>query len=225
MELSELSSGDLLQEKVPPTNNPLLRGMAWMFSILFHPLFAGLMMAAWILYLHPNAFVGFNDKQKGMILLTYGYNNVFFPLLIVLLLRAVKFLPSLQMKDARERIIPLVATSIFTFWTYYMFRSRTEIPYLLTDMCQGIFLAVSGALVLNAFFKISLHLVGMGGMMGMLISMLAMEPLTAGLWLAFAILMTGMVATSRLLVGEHEPGDLVIGLLVGMAAQFIAFGF
>jgi hypothetical protein len=58
---------------------------AKIISIVFHPLFVGVMMAFYLIFIHPSYFVGFSEKTKMLKLLAVINNNVFFPLLVVAL--------------------------------------------------------------------------------------------------------------------------------------------
>ena len=68
-----------------------IRSLAKLISFVFHPLFVGVMMAAYLIFVHPLYFVGFSEKEKMLKLLAVINNNVFFPLLVVALLRALGF--------------------------------------------------------------------------------------------------------------------------------------
>jgi hypothetical protein len=37
------------------------------------------------------------------------------------------------------------------------------------------------------------------------------------------VFLSGLVSTARLIVSDHEPGDIVTGLLVGLLAQLVAW--
>ena len=86
----------------------------------------------------------------------------------------------------------------------------------------GVFLASSAALITNIYFKISMHAIGLGGMLSIFItiansySMLMTWPLSA------ALLITGLVCTARLLITDHTEKDIYSGLALGLLAQFIA---
>jgi membrane-associated phospholipid phosphatase len=43
--------------------------------------------------------------------------------------------------------------------------------------------------------------------------------------LALVILLTGIVCTSRLILGAHRPRDMYAGILIAILAQFIAARF
>src|SRR4030095_11494136 len=86
---------------VPPTAGNhasiALQFFAQVITVAFHPLFVGMLMAAFVVYAHPSYFNGFSREQRNSIMLIFIYNSVFFPLFVVLLLRGLKFISSIQL--------------------------------------------------------------------------------------------------------------------------------
>jgi hypothetical protein len=207
---------------VAPFSKPLLLG-AKFISFVFHPLFVGIMMMFFITYLHPTFFIAVSAKAKLFKFLTFVNNNFVFPVLIVLLLRGLGFSQSVLMKTQKERIVPYIATIIFFFWTFYVFQNQPDSPQVLIDTCQGIFFASCLGLIFNNFFKISMHAIGMGGLIGMMM-VIAFSGQAFSFWpLPLAILLTGLVCTARLIVTDHTKEDLFMGLLIGIGTQLLAW--
>jgi hypothetical protein len=200
-----------------------LRVSAQIISVLFHPLFTGVWMMAYITYLHPTIFIAVSEQARLLKMLTFVNNNVVFPLLVVLLLKGLGFSQSVFLRTQKERIVPYIACIIFFFWTWNVFNHQPDAPQILRDMCQGIFFGACAALLLNNYFKISMHAIGMGGMAGLFL-VIALSGASFSPWpMAAAIFLSGLVSTARLIVSDHEPGDIVTGLLVGLLAQLVAW--
>ena len=205
-----------------PFSKPLIGG-AKIISFLLHPLFVGMMMMFYITYLHPTIFIAVSEKGRFYKFLTFVVNNVMFPVLVVLLLKGLGFTKSVILDTQKERIIPYVASIIFFFNSYNTFRNQPDSPQILTDMCQGIFLSVCLALVLNNFSKISMHAIGVGGMLG-LVMVIIFTGQAYAIWpLTIAILLTGLVCTARLIVSDHSKEDLVLGLMLGIGTQIFSW--
>ena len=199
-----------------------MRSLAKFISLVFHPLFVGVMMAAYLIFVHPLYFVGFSEKEKMLKLLAVINNNVFFPLLVVALLRALGFNKSVLLKTQKERIVPYLASITFFFWTYYVFKNQPETPRVIVYMCRGMFFASSVALVLNNYYKISMHGIGVGGMVGLMALTLVDGTLYSGIPFMVAILVAGLVFTARKIVSEHQWFDIITGFLLGFLCQFVA---
>src|SRR6185295_9042544 len=113
-------------------------------------------------------FNGINEQGKVWILLRVAVNMIFFPLISVLLLKGVGFIDSIFLKTQKERIIPYIISNIFFFWMYLVFRNQSQIPSILTSFVFSVFLSSSVALLANTYFKISMHAIGAGGLLGLM---------------------------------------------------------
>ena len=82
-----------------------VRIWAKVVSYVFHPLFVGVMMAAYLIFIHPYFFVGFSEKQRMLKLLAIINNNLFFPLIVVALLRALGFNKSLLLQTQVQALL------------------------------------------------------------------------------------------------------------------------
>ena len=213
------------ENKAIPSYSPSLKIASTFVSYLFHPLFVGVMMAAYLIFLHPTYFQALDAKSRMMKLLVVINNNVFFPLLVVALLRALGFSQSVLLKTQKERIVPYIASITFFFWTYYVFRNQPEVPRVLVNMCRGMFFATAVALVLNNYFKISMHGIAVGGMLGMMLVVMVLRELPSIFHVVAAGLITIVVAFARKIVSDHQWFDILAGIVLGLATQLLALWF
>lgn len=192
------------------------------FSYIFHPIFVPVYAIWFLVYIHPSAFSGFSEPQKRQVILITLLNLVFFPLLSVVLLKAVGFIDSILLRSRKDRIIPYIVSGIFFFWVYLVFKQQSQYPLLLTAFVLGIFLASSAALLCNIYFKISMHAIGMGGWLGFFLVISNTQTMLMTWPICLVLLIAGLVCAARLLPGSHKPFDIYAGLLVGLLAQFTA---
>ncbi|MFN4808123.1 MAG: hypothetical protein ACK46B_05165 [Bacteroidota bacterium] len=213
----------MIEQQTAPVFFPawVTRG-AGFISVLFHPLFIGAMMAAYLLFIHPSYFIGFSDRARLMKLLIVINNNVFFPLVVVGLLRGLGFNKSFLLKTQKERIVPYIASITFFFWSYYVFKNQTGTPEVMVGMCRGMFLSAAASLLLNNYFKISMHAVGIGGLLGLVTVSILDGSQYAGIPVLVALFLSGITITSRKIVSDHSWFDLISGLLVGFLFQLIS---
>lgn len=200
--------------------------LAKLFSYVFHPLFIPLYVVWYLVFIHHGYFAGYGEKAKTWVLLRVALNMVFFPALTVLLLKGLGFIDSIFLKKQRDRIVPYMAAGIFFFWMYLVFRNQPDVPRILTAFTFGVFLASSLGLLANIYFKISMHAIGCGGMLGLLIVVLNNNPATPfTLPLMIAVFITGIICTSRLIVSDHTPKDIYGGLFCGFISQLMGAVF
>jgi membrane-associated phospholipid phosphatase len=205
--------------------HPLYRFFAHLFSYLFHPIFIPVYFTGYLTLLHPSAFIGFSHQEKIKTILIVLLNVSVFPLVTVLLLKAVGFVDSLYLRKQKDRIIPFIASGIFFFWAYTVFREQHQYPLILPSFIFGVFLASSAALIANIYFKISMHAIGMGGWLGVSLILYHQQEVLMSWPLAIVVLLAGLVCTSRLVLRTHHPIDVYAGLLVGLLTQFVAYYF
>ena len=218
----------------------LLRGLAYFFSVIFHPLLIVTYMLLILLLVDPYLF-GANSVQGGMrnVLMVF-FSTFLIPSISVLLMKALKLIPSLELRNAEDRIGPFIVTAVFYLSTFYLMYRSPNIPVAFKACFLGAVIGLFIAFFITLFSKISLHAVGMGGLLGMVIITMFRANLSTFLvymgsfgmieislfsLLAITVLVCGIVGTSRLLLDAHEPKDLYGGFLVGLATQFIALSF
>jgi hypothetical protein len=196
--------------------------LAHLFSYLFHPIFIPLYAVAFLVFIHPSYFSGFSMAAKKQTLLIVFINAVAFPILAVVLLKAVGFIQSIFLKTQKDRIIPYMACGIFFFWAYLVFKNQTNYPLILSSFLLGVFLASSAALLANIYFKISMHATGVGGLLGIFLLIMKSNTRLMTWPLCIAIAITGLVCTARLLISDHSTKEIYIGLIAGLLSQFVA---
>jgi nitrate reductase NapE component len=192
------------------------------FSYLFHPVFVPVYVSLFIVYIHPGAFSGFSDAEKKQTILIILLNLVFFPVISVLLLKAVGFIESIYLRTQKDRIIPYIASGTFFFWGYLVFKQQPQYPLILTSFVLGIFLASSAALIANIYFKISMHAIGMGSWLGIFLIIMLTNKMLMTWPLCIVLLLTGLVCSARLLISSHHPKDIYTGLFIGIVSQVAA---
>lgn len=218
----------LSEEKDSSFTNPLfskpLRAIASLVSYVFHPLFIPVIFTYYLAFINPIFFTGFTDKAKLYVLVWVFINMVFFPAVSVLLLKAVGFIDSIFLKTQKDRIIPYIAANLFYFWMFLVFHNNTMIPVVITSFVLGVFLTSSCALILNIYFKISMHAMGMGGLVGILLIILFKTGFSVGFSpaLIIVIILSGIVCTSRLIISDHSSKEIYAGFLVGVVFQYVA---
>jgi hypothetical protein len=196
--------------------------MARLISVIFHPLLVGVYMAFYLIYINPFYYAYVPRINAFRNLLTVANNNFVFPVLVVLLMRGLGFSKSIYLRTTKERIVPYMASIIFFFWTWNTFYHLEGIPQVMRDMTQGVFYASVIGMISNIYFKISMHAMGVGGLIGLMVVVLLDGQMYTVLPIATSLLIGGLVMSSRLITGDHERGDVLAGFIVGVFSQFLA---
>jgi len=199
-----------------------LRFAATFISYLFHPLFIPLYVGYFLMFTHPGYFAGYSVQQKVMLIVRIAYVMVFFPIVTVLLLKAIGFIESVMLRTQKDRIIPYIACGIYFFWAYLVFRNQPSVPGIITAFTFAVFISSSAALLANIYFKISMHAIGMGGVIGVFLVIMQSNTMLMTVPLSVAFLLTGLVCTSRLLISNHTQKEIYAGLIIGILCQVVA---
>ncbi len=207
-------------------NQPLvLRLMARFISWVFHPVFVPLYVMAFLIYEHPFQFTGFDPRQKLMVMLQSAAMYLFFPLVTVLLLKALGFIESIQLKKQKDRIIPLVACGVWYFWIWYVWHNLPGYPDMAIRFALAIWISSWTGLMVNTRMKISLHAISMGIAVTFLLVLAFTQPLNFGFYFAIALFIAGLVCTARFIVSDHTAAEVYGGLALGAISMIAAWIF
>lgn len=201
----------------------MIRLLAHFFSYVFHPLFIPAYVSAYLLFVHPYAFAGMSQKGKVLKLIMVFFSTGFLPMVSVLLMRALGFVQSVYLRNQKERIIPYSAAIIFYFWVWFVARNQTDNPPYFVDFLLGSFLGVCAAWMANINYKISMHATGAGGLIMFYLLLTLSYQDDNALYLSIALLVAGIICTSRLIVSDHSQKEIYTGLLAGMLCQVVAW--
>ena len=203
--------------------HPAIRIIAKIFSYLLHPLFLPLYTALFLIY-EVRLFPDRTGWQKSVIFIQFILYYTFLPLMTTLLSKGLGFISSVHMKTQKDRIIPYVLCEIFYFWAWYVFRNL-HFPREVVLFALGVFLATSLGLILNAYMKISMHMIGAGVLVAFMFLAGTMTDLNYGPYISLAVLVAGVSGTARLIESSHHPKEIYAGFFAGMIATLIAYFF
>ena len=200
-----------------------LRIGAQIVSYVFHPLFIPTFFMLYLIKVVPFEFVGITDWQLKLRVFSVFWLTAFFPAFAVFLLWRLKFSDSIYLRTQKERIIPYVISMFFYWWMYYLSRNFTDQPLALKFFYFGIFIASSIGLIVNNFMKVSLHAMGVSGLLMAVLLVSFYYPIHNFIWVSLAILLAGVVVSARMIVSDHTKQELIIGFAIGILTQLMAY--
>lgn len=209
----------------PNGTGPVLRFFAHLLSYIFHPLFITSYIMCFLIFFHPYAFTGFDQRTKVLRLINIVLCNAFFPIFATLLLKLLGFISSMHLRTEKERIIPYIIAMIFYWWTWNVYKHLPDTPDIAIRFLLGAFLALCGGWLCNIYFKISMHSLAMGGAVMFFLLFSFTDNYASGLYLTIAVIAAGLVTSARLLTGDHRPFEVYSGLFIGALGQYIAWQF
>jgi membrane-associated phospholipid phosphatase len=192
----------------------MLKKTALTISIIFHPLVLPL-YGFYFLLNHDLMLSLMSFKGKSILMASVTIGMVLLPTLLVPLYRYIQVISSYLMDKREERFVPLTVTFALYLLTYF-FLNRLPV----SSSVPGFALAASIAILVNLIvllkWKISSHAIGIGGIVGLVIVLFKHNPISP-LWVIIALVIAGLVCTSRLILNAHTPAQVYAGLLTGLA--------
>lgn len=217
---------NLLQSRSRRERQPLfLRVGAKIISYLFHPIFIPVYLSWLIIRTQSYLFGAFSDWEKTMFIARFAVMYIMFPLISVLLMKALGFVNSVYLRTQKDRIIPYVVCMIYYWWMWYVLHNQPEYPRQFVILSFAIFLASIGGLLANIRLKISMHAIA-GGLMASFVMLLGFsQDVNFGIFISIAILLAGVICTARFIDSDHTAREVYMGTLVGVLSLLLAIRF
>jgi membrane-associated phospholipid phosphatase len=126
------------------------------------------------------------------------------------------------METQEERVYPFITTSVFYFLAYYMIR-RIPVSDVFQLFLLGAAICSATGLLINFYSKVSIHMIGTGGLLGAIIG-LSLR-LNAGLipLIVLIILISGFTGFARLKLNAHTQEQVYAGFLTGLIIMLTVF--
>jgi len=190
-----------------------------LISILLHPMFMPLLALHLTLIVLPS--LAFTLSQN--LLLIYGilvFSTMILPLVSIFWLMRKGKVSSLEMSNHKERSLPLFKTVIWMSFGYYLLQNLLFYTPILKAELLGAIIIILIAAIVSKYWKISLHLLGIGGVVGVFIALQIMHGDFLYLLLLF-ILLSGLLGVARIKQKAHNYAQVYAGFLVGLSVELI----
>ncbi len=165
---------------------------------------------------HSNTILDkMGDKFMYLVYFIIVVFTMLLPLVILALLKWGKFITSYSLKVRRERVLPLLLSSISYLLGYFLLR---KIPFIEVISPLLLFypaIAISLVALISYKWKISIHLTGMGGFVAILFIWGAFVKADCRDYFMIAVLFSGLLAAARLQLNRHTPQQVYCGFLLG----------
>lgn len=191
--------------------------LAYWLSVLFHPLLLPLMLYAVLFYFSPAAVSPLSGPLRLYVLGGIAIATFLIPALFIYILYQFEAITSLQLDNQRDRTLPLLVTTVvygaFTYFFATQLGSITAVYLIL----GSITVAVGLVTLINLFWKISAHSVGISGVVG---SLIGIHFKFAESELFYPILVSipvaGLLMSARLALNAHTPLQILAGCTLGL---------
>jgi len=144
------------------------------------------------------------------------------PASFVLILQHRKMIGSIYMESRDERIAPLLVSAVFVFLSWYMI-SQLNISRIYHLFLLGSGLVIVALIIINIRHKISLHLAGIGGMLGAFIGISIRFNINLIYIISAITLLSGFIGFARLALNSHTQKEVYTGFFTGLTIMILVF--
>ncbi len=188
--------------------------IANILSFILHPVFMPL-LGLFIVFNSGIYGIEIPVQFKKYVYLITLLCDVLIPLTLIPIFIYLRQIQQISLEKKKERLVPLFLTMICLLIGYYLVAKFSPIKII------NLFLLASSVIVflifiISIFWKISIHMAGIGGITALIgvISLTYKTDMT--IVLCAAILLTGIIASTRLALEAHSPLQLLAGYSVGL---------
>ena len=188
-------------------------------SILLHPMFMPLLA----LYLTLKSIPSIGFAISPYLNYIYGIiicSTILLPLMTIFFLIQKGKVSSLEMSNHKERSLPLFRTVIWMCLGFYMLNNILFYAPILKAEIIGAILIILFAAIISKFWKISLHLLAIGGLVGVFI---ALQIMFGGVLylLLILIIISGVLGVARIDQKAHNLAQIYVGFLLGVSVELV----
>lgn len=200
-------------------------GLAWVVSVVFHPLMMPTYLNA-IVFKYCTDILPLTREAKVQMLVFVFVSTYLIPSLLTGMLWATGAISSLSMEKKSERLVPHLVTALIYTGVSYVFLDYLSMARLLGLFMGTIALSVIITAVITHFWKISSHMVGIGGLVGFIFSVVNQtHNLSLEYPLIGSVAVSGAIASSRLYLKAHSMKQIIAGFLLGIVLSWSAVYF
>jgi hypothetical protein len=201
-----------------------MQQLARFFSFVFHPIFVPVYMLLFVYASDPylQYIIPINKMKPVLILLVV--NTIIMPIISFLYLRKKGVFTTLFLEETNERKIGIMILFLFHLISYLLWR-KLQLPASFLSLFLGILVSLASVFFITGFFKISLHTLAFGGIVGAILGLYRAHGFIDYSVLSFAILGLGIIASSRLVLNAHSPKEVNFGAILGVLILYIFSGF
>ncbi len=198
----------------------LLNSIARVFTYLLHPIFVPLYGYSLLLFTNNFYAYFFPPRLKFLLVCIVFSFTCLLPLVNLFILLRLRIINSLKLDDGSERTFPYLVTSLFYFAMSYIIWSY-GLPVVFKALVLAGGLCILLTALINTRWKISAHMVGIGGLTGatMAVSLLLYQNFMPWLYLLFGL--SGILGFSRLRLYAHTPAQVYAGYILGLVVTFL----
>ena len=197
-----------------------MRKVAQITSYVFHPVF--LPTAGLLIVFSLNTYISQTMTTSAQLFILAGVfiNTVLLPLLFTLFLRWRNLVDSMELHSRKDRLVPFAFSMVLYFINYYLMKG-IPLPELFYSIFLGSSLAVTMGFILTFYTKISIHMIGMGGLTAGIYAVAQVYDLPIVGFEMLGLVASGLVGSARYILESHDLRQIYFGWITGFLTVYI----
>lgn len=193
--------------------------MTWIsrfFSYLLHPM---IMPTLGVLLINAYSPIQIPEEYYYLFVGIVFAGTYILPALLVILMMLFGLVQSIELPNRQERSWPLLFSALAVYSTERILE-HLYTPVDILHFLQGITLSLAIGFFVNQVMKASVHVAGMGGLIGGVLGISVLSQINLFYLLGPLLLLAGFLGTTRIHLKAHQPSEVYIGFLVGFVPVF-----
>lgn len=205
-----------------------MRTASQVISYLFHPVFMpsfGLLM----IYLFNDEISNYNMQSNNVDYMMNMIKMILFVSIIIimvsLILSRVGVVSSIEAEETSDRL-KLYTVALTCYGMIYYALGRVDLQQIyhpsVFDSYFGALIAIALCIIITPFYKISAHMIGIAGVVGILYAIGTLTFSGNSSLVIALIILCGLIGTARMLREAHTLDQVVSGFFVGFLCTFLS---
>ncbi len=192
----------------------MITRLASIFSYLFHPII--MILLGVIIIFNSGLYISDIPLEYKRFIYTIVFLcHILIPLTLIPAMYLFKNIQHVTLTERRERMIPLLFSTLCFYLGYYLVSRFSSIKVIDQFLFSGVIVLLI-ILIISLFWKISIHMAGVGGLTGLILMLSFIYTLDMTFFFSVTLLISGIVASARLKLQEHNLLQIVAGYLTGL---------
>jgi len=194
---------------------------AQFISVVGHPLFMPVYAMVLIFEFNPYIDLQIPKSIQVIVLTILSVFTILLPLITAIVLQKLGIVKSIYMKTTEERKWPFLLSVL---WYYLGFELLTNIalPISLYLLMIGAITAILIAYFITLYWKISIHMLGVGGVIGSMIGLSQRFQFDHFYLILVLFFTAGLIGYARLKTNSHNYRQVYAGFILGVIVEWIA---
>lgn len=146
------------------------------------------------------------------------------PVLFSMFLLQKGMIQSLEMENRKERKVPFIIAALCYFMAFYLLK-LLPVPKFFPLIILGAALVIILAFLINMVWKISIHMMGIGGLTGLVWGLHQILYVPVTFIFIGIIILAGIIGSARLIRESHTPIQVYAGFLAGFITEVLVLNF